>query len=159
MGKFFFVPDQSFRLNNYLLEKYLPFSLNECIYYLEKLFLLLLRVWRIFSQQKFLHFLTLTLAGGGLELVGLVVMVTPIFPLSFDKTAAFLFVPRSILDDSGILSSLLELFEFSLSGALTAGTETVSEASSGPKTRKLANTRYLNYKTDEAMSNLGQLDY
>lgn len=50
----------------------------------------------------------------------LVVIVTPIFPLSFDNTSAFLFVPSSSLAKIGLLSSLLELFEFSSSAVCVA---------------------------------------
>lgn len=72
------------------------------------------------------------LGGGGLILVGLVVIVTPIFPLSVDKTSAFRLVPASIRDKSGLLSSLLELFEFSLSADIGAAVEVDSDVSSDP---------------------------
>lgn len=77
---------------------------------------------------------------GGLGLVGLlVVIVTPIFPLSLESTSAFLsfestsaFLLRSIRAKSGILSSLLELLEFSFSGGLTTGADVLDEVSSVP---------------------------
>lgn len=76
----------------------------------------------------------LIFAGGGLILVGLlVVIVTPIFPLSFDRTSAFLLVPASILDSNGLLSSLLELLEFSLSTEIGTVIDVDSEVSSEPK--------------------------
>lgn len=74
-----------------------------------------------------------TLAGDGLGLVGLlVVIVTPIFPLSFESTSAFRF--RSIRAKSGLRSSLLELFELSFSGASVAGVGVLGVVSSVPIT-------------------------
>lgn len=85
--------------------------------------------WYFYLKRKLL---LLTLAGEGLGLVGLlVVIVTPIFPLSFERTSAFRL--RSILAKSGRRSSLLELFELSFSGIAAGGVGVTDGVSSVPK--------------------------
>lgn len=72
-----------------------------------------------------------TFAGDGLGLAGLlVVIVTPIFPLSFESTSALRF--RSIRAKRGLRSSLLELFELSFSGTSAAGVGVLVVVSSVP---------------------------